>query len=362
MRIEKNLEAVLELCRDPMLAVEQGKIVYANNAARVILPALFASGRDAERLPDGILFETSDRFVASVGLAGKQYTVSGAYYGGTRVLSLAVRAEAAKPGLVSDGMMVYMRSTLCNIGLAARRVSALTEESGNAALEHSIAILHHNYYALNRQLGNLDTALRMRDGNLYFSPRQVDLVTLCGDLAATVGALTREDWAVLTFSSSLPELVAWVDAVLVERLLLNLLSNSLAHTPKEGEIRLRLERSGDNAVLSVDDNGEGIPADVLQNIFARYECRLDCEHLDRATSAGLGLGIAGGIAKLHGGVLVIESREGKGSSVRAMLPLEQPRTHPLESGGPREALDMNDILTELSGLLGPEYYSPRYLD
>ena len=362
MRKDSRLETVLELCRDPVLAVEKGKIVFANTAAHMMLPALFSASAGADRLPDSILFEPSERFVASVTVAGKQFTVSGAFFDETRVLFLVRQAGAERSGLLSDGLITGLRSTLFNVGLAMNRVSSLTERVGDPQLEEAIAIQRHNYYTLRRNIDNLRTAVQLRDNSVYFAPMQTDLAAQCDRLAITVDAMTHGAHAALEFSTPQTELNACVDWRLVERMLLNLLVNSLAHTPPEGEIHLRLARSGGNAVLSVDDNGEGIPAEVQQNVFARYETRLDAAHLDRAASGGLGLGIASGIARLHGGVLIIESREGKGTSVRAKLPLDQPQAQRLECRGTEDEYGMDSILTELSVVLDHSFYGPSYSD
>ena len=358
--MDKMTETVMELCRDPMLAMEDGRIVYMNAAAHAAFPGLAEDG-GASPLPPDILFSKTDRFVASAGIAGRQYAVSSVKLGETRLFSFASAEKPEGGSLLSDGMMVELLSLLFNTNLAAERIASLTPETFGEAGK-LLRILRHGYFSLRRQLMNLNTARQLADGVVPFAPRRTDLVTLCAELADCVSSLTHPKHAALSFSSPLTELTAWVDPPMLERILLNLLVNSFAHTPPDGSVRLRLDRSGGSAVLSVDDNGEGIPPDILRNIFSRYEARLDCAHLDRGATGGLGLGVASGLTKLHGGTLLIESREGHGTSVRAMLPLEKPGSVVLECGGAGEAVGMDGILTELSGLLGPECYSEKYLD
>lgn len=359
--MDQKLETALALCRDPMLAVEHGKTVYMNAAAHAAFPG---GASAAPPLPDHILFSETERFVAAVEIEGTQYNVSCARLGETRLFSLAPQNAAENDGLLSDGLMTDMLSTLFNVGLAVDRVAAFfpPDAGEDTAAGRFLLILRHNYYSLQRQLGNLNTARLLRDGSACLSPRRTDLTAFCAGLVDSIESLPRPGRAPLRFSTAEEELVAWVDPRKVERILLNLLMNSFAHTPPDGEVLLRLAKSGGNAVLSVDDNGEGIPEDVLRNIFARYETRLDGARLDRGPTGGLGLGVASGLAKLHGGALVIESREGHGTSVRAMLPLERPGSVMLESGGTPEPMGMRGILTELSGLLGPECYAAKYLD
>lgn len=359
--MDKMTETVMELCRDPMLAVEDGRTVYMNAAARAVFPCPTEDAPAVLPFPEHILFSETDRFVAAVGVASRQYTVSCEKYGETRLFSLVPSDPSAGGGLLSDGMMAELLSLLFNTSLAADRLAALIPETFGEA-ERFLRILRHNCFSLRRQLTNLNTARLLQDGAVPFRPQRTDLVLLCSELADCVNSLTYPKRAALSFSSPLNELTAWVDPPMLERILLNLLSNSFAHTPPDGSVRLRLDRSGGRAVLSVDDNGEGIPSDVLRNIFARYEARLDGAHLDRGATGGLGLGVASGLTKLHGGTLLIESREGMGTSVRAMLPLEKPGSVVLECTDAPMNIGMDGVLVELSGLLGPDYYSAKYLD
>lgn len=357
--MDKMTETALELCRDPMLAVEGGRTVYMNAAARSSFPSYREGG--VPPLPEQILFSGTERFVAAVEIDERLYTVSYALAGGTQLFSLVPSNKPGDGGLLSDGMMTGLLSILFNTSLAADRIAALIPRDRGEA-EKYLCILRHACFSLRRQLMNLNTARQLCDGTFLFVPRQTDLVTLCSELTDCVSSLIRPELATLSFSSPLTELTAWMDPPVVERILLNLLSNSFAHTPPGGAVRLRLSRNGGSAILSVDDNGEGIPPDILRNIFARYEARLDGDHLDRGATGGLGLGIAVGLTRLHGGTLLIESREGQGTSVRVMLPLERPDIVELKCGDTPDAIGMDGILTELSGLLGPECYSTKYLD
>ena len=109
-------------------------------------------------------------------------------------------------------------------------------------------------------------------------------------------------------------------------------------------------------MLSVSDDGCGIPAGQLHETFERYRHSFDARQMGRG--AGLGLSVVRGVAQLHGGTLLLESREGQGARVSVSLP-ENPNLT-LRDGdpppGPRR------ILTELCDVLPGSVYLPRYLD
>lgn len=103
----------------------------------------------------------------------------------------------------------------------------------------------------------------------------------------------------------------------LHQLLMVLLDNALRYSPGPGQIRVQAARIGKTVTVSVRDNGIGIPADDLPNIFDRFV---------RGSNAlpggtGLGLPVAKAIAEAHGGSLDIDSHEGEGTCVVLTLPL-----------------------------------------
>lgn len=359
--MDETLKSVFALNRDAMLALQDGVLVYMNSAAETCFPGLAAGKGAAAFLPAHILEETAEQFVASAVICNMDYTVRGFVNGTLRLLSFIPQGSETGNGLLSDGLMAGMLSTLFNLELSVDCIAAQAAEM--PLTEEYARILRHSCFSLKRQLTNLNLARQFETHSVYFHPLQTDLVSLCADLTETVCALTKDKHAMPRFSTPEAQLYASVDAELVKRLLLNLLSNSLRHTPPEGEVRLRLTRSEENAVLSLDDSGDGIPEDVLRNVFSRYETRLGGRNLSCGAGGGLGLSVASSIAKLHGGALVIESREGQGTSVRVMLPLERSGQSALNAPlHPLAPNDMDLILTELSGLLDNRFYAQKYLD
>jgi len=106
----------------------------------------------------------------------------------------------------------------------------------------------------------------------------------------------------------------------IKQLLLNLVSNALTHTPEGTEIDLELHRSGDEALITVADNGPGIPPEHLEHLFDRFY-RVDKARSRNSGGAGLGLAIASWIADAHGGSIDVESEVGVGTVFTVRLPL-----------------------------------------
>ena len=117
------------------------------------------------------------------------------------------------------------------------------------------------------------------------------------------------------------EVVGDVDPVLanpsrLQRVLHNLVSNALRHTPADGTVALRATSEGEEVRVEVADTGEGIAAKDLPHVFERSfhgeQSRTRTEK-DDAPGAGLGLAIARGLVEAHGGTIDVESDPGRGS-------------------------------------------------
>lgn len=105
----------------------------------------------------------------------------------------------------------------------------------------------------------------------------------------------------------------------LERLFLNLIENAIKYNRDGGEVEVRLQRTGAEAVIEVADHGIGIPDDALERIFERFY-RVDKGRAREHGGTGLGLAIVKHVVLHHGGRVEVESRLGEGSTFRVRLP------------------------------------------
>lgn len=114
----------------------------------------------------------------------------------------------------------------------------------------------------------------------------------------------------------------------LKQLLLNLLTNAIKYNRPGGSVRIRLARERDEFVLSVSDNGRGIPPESLPHVFERFFRVPDQE--GRSSGTGLGLAIAKRIAESHRGTIQVDSVLDTGSTFTVRLPANpMPDTRPL---------------------------------
>ena len=108
------------------------------------------------------------------------------------------------------------------------------------------------------------------------------------------------------------------DMRLLERILFNLLGNSIKHTAQDGTITVSVLQEGQDAVLKVEDDGEGIPQDNLPYIFDRFY-----QASEPTSGTGIGLALVKAVTELHGGTVSVSSVLGQGARFLVRLPLTQ---------------------------------------
>ncbi|MBM3634897.1 MAG: HAMP domain-containing protein [Actinobacteria bacterium] len=146
------------------------------------------------------------------------------------------------------------------------------------------------------------------------------------DLAATILAAARpravlaeREGVTLRVEASSPVPMDG-DPARLEQVLLILLDNAARHTPPGGTITVQAHVQGADAVMSVSDTGEGIAPEAIDSVFDRfYRADAARERVDQQ-GAGLGLAIARGIVRAHGGDITVRSGPGRGSAFTVRLP------------------------------------------
>lgn len=148
----------------------------------------------------------------------------------------------------------------------------------------------------------------------------VDLVPLVADAVSDAHAASPEhDWRIETGED--PLLVTG-DANRLHQVVANLLANARVHTPAGTVVTVSLVRAGDDAVLTVADDGPGIPAALQPVLFERF-ARGDGSRSRGAGSTGLGLAIVAAVVEAHRGSVSVQSDPG-GSRFVVRLPLAHP--------------------------------------
>jgi signal transduction histidine kinase len=132
--------------------------------------------------------------------------------------------------------------------------------------------------------------------------------------------LADEKGVSLRVSAAAPDIAIDCHPPSLRRVICNLLDNAIRYTREGGRIEILVRPAEESVEVSVLDDGEGIPASEIENVFDRFY-RGTSSRGGKTTGFGLGLSIAKRIVSEHGGSVDIESQQGSGTTVRISLPL-----------------------------------------
>ncbi|MFC1874162.1 sensor histidine kinase, partial [Chloroflexota bacterium] len=160
-------------------------------------------------------------------------------------------------------------------------------------------------------------------GELKMNIRAVDISQLIKQTAAALQSQVTTKG--LSLAVDLPDELPLVniDPLRISQVLRNLLENAITHTAEGGTVTITSGQQDGWLEVGVSDNGEGIPAEDLPNIFERFY-RVDKSRTRATGGSGLGLTIAKRLVEAHGGTIHAQSEPGKGSRFSFNLPTSRP--------------------------------------
>jgi len=160
---------------------------------------------------------------------------------------------------------------------------------------------------------------RLEAGEARVQPLRLDFAELARTTADQMKLLAEEKHISLTSDGNEPVEVE-ADPSRLKQVVVNLLDNAIKYTPEGGEVSVSVMRQDGHAVLEVGDSGIGISSVDLPHIFDRFY-RADKARSRQMGGTGLGLSIVRSICLAHGGQIIVNSTEGRGSLFRVELPL-----------------------------------------
>lgn len=185
--------------------------------------------------------------------------------------------------------------------------------------------MHRQAQHLNRLIDDLRTLSLADAGQLSLQRRAVLPADLLEHAAIAYLPQAEERGIQLSVSADAAPAIS-VDPDRLVQVIGNLVGNALRHTPDGGHIQLAARRAGARVVLSITDDGPGIPTDDLPHIFERFY-RGDKARVDDGAS-GLGLAIARSLVEAHGGQIAVENVATGGARFTIALPTTNGNTPP----------------------------------
>lgn len=182
-----------------------------------------------------------------------------------------------------------------------------------------IKMQKQNSYRLLRLINNFIDINKIEDNHIKIKKYNNDIVKVVEDVTMSVVDYTKLKDIRIIFDTDIEEKIIAFDADMIERIMLNLLSNSIKFTEKGGEIQVNIYDEEGKVIISVKDNGIGIPEDKLGIIFDRFG-QVENPLRRRSEGSGIGLSLVKSLVELHGGSISVKSELGKGTEFIIELP------------------------------------------
>jgi two-component system, cell cycle sensor histidine kinase PleC len=180
--------------------------------------------------------------------------------------------------------------------------------------------IKQNCYRLIRLLNNILDMNKLDSGFIKICPVNCNIVYLIEEITQSVAPFAEQKGVSLEFDTEYEEIITGVDVDKIERIILNLLSNSIKFTPSGGKVSVTLKTISKKIFISVKDTGLGIPSDMQKSIFERFK-QIGSTLTKDFEGTGIGLSLVKSFVELHNGTITVISEVNKGSEFIIELPI-----------------------------------------
>ena len=347
---------------DRAVIIAEGRdIVFYNTAAERVFPNIAEAKADELFHPD-FLLHNAEHFVGCSVINNIQTSVNVDVSGNRRVFTLC--HPDSQPFADARNLLVSISTNMTNSMAALKAATGMIlknlENSTDEKVKRYSEIITHSCYKMHRIAGNI-AAVSSTSSQFFSAPTYFDIADMCRTLTDSTRHLLTSLKTSIEFVCSADRISFYGVYAAIERMILNLLSNSIKYTHDNGKITIELEEKEKYITIKVIDNGDGIAADKLCDIWNRYA--YESNPKDFRDASGLGLSVVYQSVSLHEGTAVIESKDGNGTTVTVKLPLRRPDEIVVRDElSPYINDGMQPLLIELSDVLEFDRYNSNYMD
>ena|GEM_PF-3364569 len=217
--------------------------------------------------------------------------------------------------------------TPINVILSAIQLLNLYEDEGtvninNKNISKYIYTMQQNCYRLLRLVSNIIDITKIDTGFFDIELCNYNIVNIVEDITLSVSEYIEQKGITLIFDTEVEEKIMACDSDKIDRIMLNLLSNAVKFTNPGGKIMVNIYDRDNKVIISVKDNGIGIPKGKQKLIFERFH-QVDKSLTRSHEGSGIGLSIVKSLVELHGGNIRVKSEYKKGAEFIIELPVMQ---------------------------------------
>ena len=210
--------------------------------------------------------------------------------------------------------------------------------------------IYRNCNQLRSLISELLDFRKQEQGHTHIHARHADMSALLRNTATLFTEYTLgKD---ITLQIDVPDqLPMWFDPKQMQKVVSNLVSNAIKHTPQGGMVTIAAHADDSQAVITVSDTGSGIAKEDLPHLFSRFYQARNIETV-ADIGTGIGLNLTKGIVDMHHGTIEVTSEQGQGTKFSVTLPTkrdafaaEETTDEPLPNDNTKELLAANDSAT-----------------
>ncbi|WP_346863811.1 substrate-binding domain-containing protein [uncultured Draconibacterium sp.] len=187
-------------------------------------------------------------------------------------------------------------------------------------------IMYRNTERLLQMIHQLMDFRKLENKKMKIKTSENVLKDFISDVFDSFKFITEDKKIKLTLENQINSTKVWFDCDKIEKVLFNVLSNSIKFTPENGQIAIKVSKQkvhnpglfSEEVCIKISDNGSGIPANILPNIFDRFYHSKESRVIK---GTGIGLNFSKQLIELHRGRIEIKSTEGNGTKVYVFLPI-----------------------------------------
>ncbi|MFP4660835.1 MAG: sensor histidine kinase [Halanaerobiales bacterium] len=195
----------------------------------------------------------------------------------------------------------------------------ITESEVKKKFSRYLNIIRQNCYRLMRIIGNIVDSTKMEVGEYKIDINNYNIIAIIEQIVESIRSYIETQGINFSFTTHRDRKVIACDPDSIERILLNLISNAVKYTPEGGRIEVQVYTEGEEVVLSIKDNGCGIPHELQSSIFERY-VQSDDSFTKKLGGSGIGLSLVRYLVEMHQGDIELNSVPGEGSEFIIKLP------------------------------------------
>lgn len=205
------------------------------------------------------------------------------------------------------------RTPLASIMMSGETLLSYWKKMDEIQINNRLKNIKGQVEHLSNVVADVMQVAKLQEGKLPFSPVPVNLAALCETSIANFENPDRK----IEFENQCGELNMLLDNRLIQQVLNNLLSNAVKYSDDTSQIKVNLTQQNENVLLSIRDNGIGIPESDHARLFEPFFRAANSKHIH---GNGLGLNIVRESVRMHGGEVYFNSEENKGTTFTIQLP------------------------------------------